>query len=206
MKERWRITRLEAGAVIVLLIVAGLLLGAGSDAAAVGQRYRNADEIAKILPDLAVAADNIETSPISISSATAKEVTGEEYEKLTGMKPLYDKYVCGPSLKIVNSSGRKIKAVMLGLLDHRSNRLNVLRINGDSLKSGKEFSVDPSDWVRGKAGKKFTLNDDGVAKEDTSLPSWSSEEMWLPGSITDFSVFVGKVEFADGGMWTTTRS
>ena len=67
----------------------------------------------------------------------------------------------------------------------------------------KEVNVNPKDWASPKnAGvKKITLKD-GVAYDHKDAIGLDSGMMWLAGSLTDFTVLVGQIQYEDGSKWT----
>lgn len=165
-------------------------------------------------PEVSLAVDNSESPAVSIQVAGAKEITGLEYAQITGHDseqltrslPASGRYTSCPTITVANTTNRTVKAFALGLINKQSNSLDILRMGDHPLGPFEEFVVKPAEWA--KARKKSTktfVHDGGGSREDNSMPGWSSEEMWFPGNITDFYIFVGEVEFSDGSRWFTKR-
>jgi len=170
-------------------------------------QYKNMTKTVARAPEVSLAVDNTESPAVSIQVAGAKQITKHEYERLTRGLAASAKYISCPTIKVTNSANQTVKAFALGIINKQSNSLDILRIRSHPLEPFEEFVVTPGEWA--KARKKTTktfVHDAGVSREDKSLPGWSSEEMWLPGSIDDFYIFVGEVEFSDGTRWFTKRT
>lgn len=158
-------------------------------------------------PEVSLAVDNSESPAVAIQVAGAKQISGHDYEQLTGSSQAAPRYISCPAIKVANTANQTVKAFALGIINKQTNSLDILRIGSHPLAAFEESVVTPEEWVaaRKKTAKKF-VHDRGVSREDKSSLGWSSEEMWLPGSIDDFYIFVGEVEFADGSSWFTKRT
>jgi hypothetical protein len=170
-------------------------------------QYKDVTKKVKRSPEVPLAVDNTESPAVSIQVASAKQITGHEYEQLTQGLPASARYISCPTIKVTNNTNRTVKAFALGIINKQSNSLDILRMGSHPLEPFEEFVVQPAEWA--KARKKMTktfVHDAGVSREDKSLPGWSSEEMWLPGNVDDFYIFIGEVEFSDGTRWFTKRT
>lgn len=156
--------------------------------------------------DNPIVIDNSENPPILIQSASVKQVTGAEYQHLTGVNSTSITYVTFPSVELINNSDRTIKEITLLLVDKHSNKNKVLMLMDRNIEPFTSFHIESVDWAKPrKQMTKKLIEKDGVFQEDTSLPTLASEEMWLPGGFRDFSLLVGQVKFADGREWITQR-
>lgn len=202
-------TRLAGGVVAVVLLIVSLAIGG-----AIGKHSaQNNDSVQKEIletvkasPDLAIGVDNSESAPLVIESASVKEVTSGEYQQLTGTQSASGRYVTFPNVKLLNNTNQIVTAFVLVLEDKRSPEHDGLAITALKIEPFKDFAIEPIDWAKPKKKmvKKF-IESGGVVQEDNREPGLDTEYMWLPGSVGDFSVLVGMVEFADGSKWMTKR-
>jgi hypothetical protein len=157
-------------------------------------------------PEIPLAVDNSESPPVGIQIAGAKEITGEVFQQLTGLSPNSSQYITVPNLTLLNNTNKTITAVVLALEDNRSNEHDGLFLTGLSIAPAGQFAVAPMDWAvpRKNMLKKYVTQGSDV-QADTSEPTITSQEMWLAGSISNFSITIGRVEFADGTAWMTQR-
>lgn len=192
-------------AVALPLIVSAFTVSSSEVAGGPGQHKGIVEKI-KTLPTININIDNSEESPILVQSATAREITDQEYEQLTGERSSSIRYTSCPTIKIINNTNRKVMAYSVGLMDSARGDLYVFRSTRRKIQPFEEFFVEPVDWAepRNEGARKFT-QEQGITREDKSLPGWDSKAMWFPGNATDFSIFVGEVKFADGTRWVTKR-
>jgi hypothetical protein len=157
-------------------------------------------------PEIPLAIDNSESAPVGIQTAGAKEITGDVFQQLTGLSPNSSKYITVPNLTLLNNTNKTITAVVLALEDNRSNEHDGLFLTGLSIAPAGQFAVVPMDWAQPRKNmlKKYVAQGSDV-QADTSDPTITSQEMWLAGSISNFSITIGRVEFADGTVWMTQR-
>lgn len=195
------------GIIAAMLFITFIVAGRGKNLA------NNNGEFGKLIvenvqnsPELALAIDNSESSPMLIQTASAQEIINEKYQLLTGLYPKSSKYITVPNVTAINNTDRIVTAIVLVLTDKRSNEHDGLFITDLRIEPSGNLSVQPVEWAKPRKNmmKKYIATD-GEVKEDTSDPDLSSEAMWLAGSISDFSISIGMVEFADGGKWMTNR-
>lgn len=178
----------------------------GQNKSANNEQDRNAVGRVDRTPSISLEVDNSENPAISIQVASAKEIAGHKFEQLTRTSPGSARYTSCPTTRVVNTTGRAIKAFALGLMNRNTNTLDIVRITSHPLVPFEEFQLEPAEWAKArKKGTKTFTHNGGVSAEDKRVIDWGSEEMWFPGVITDYYIFVGEVEFSDGTRWFTKR-
>lgn len=192
--------------VLVMPHALSMTPGLGQSRADANDHHRNAvARIMKKLPEQNLFVDNSQNSGLWVESATAKEIGGDQYERLTGKRPLVNNYISFPAVTLVNKTGKVITGFSLGLMNVSLNELDIHRKTGLQLEPGQRMALDPLIWatLRKKAAH-TSIEKDGVVQEDTSPASWDFEGAWVVGGIADFSFFVGQVDFSDGTTWLMT--
>ena len=194
-----------AGGLVLLVLTSVLPVDSTIFAMNRGQQKTTAERV-RGFSDIALEVESSERPAVSIQSASTKTITKSQYRELTGGLPASARYSACPAVRVINTSQQTVKAFSLGLLNKRTNSLDVLRIGSHQLEPGEEFVVDPLLWAktRKKPTKTF-IQRDGLTWEDKRPPDWNSEEMWFPGDAADLLIFIGEVEFSDGTTWFTNR-
>ena len=195
------------GAAVLLFISIAIGGGIGAKSAdANNEQMEQTVERVRKSPDFPLNIDNTENPPILIQAASMKEVSGAEYQELTGIKTDSLKFVTFPNVRLINNTNQTVTAFILILVDKHSTRNKALMMSSLNLEPFKDFSIEPVIWAkpRRQMMRKFAEKE-GTFQEDKSSPDLNSEEMWLPGGVSEFSVLVAGVEFADGSEWTTKR-
>lgn len=156
--------------------------------------------------DLPIAVDNSEGSPLFILAANVKEVTDGEYQQLTGIKADSLNHITFPNVKVVNNANQPVKEFALCLVHKYSDRKECILRTNLEIEPSKDFSVDAVTWAGPRRAmlRKFSKKE-GLFQEDKSRPGLDSEEMWLPGSVADYTLVIASVEFANGNKWVTKR-
>lgn len=208
--KRYRLrSRVMVGTGAAVLLFISIAIGGGigaKSADANNERMEQTVERVRKSPDFPLNIDNTENPPILIQAASVKEVSGAEYQELTGIKTDSLKCVTFPNVKLTNNTSQTVTAFVLILVDKHSSRNKALMMSSLNLEPLKDFSIEPVNWAkpRRQMMRKF-VEKEGMFQEDKSSPDLNSEEMWLPGGVSEFSVLVAGVEFADGSEWTTKR-
>lgn len=193
-----------SGVVIVAVVAVGVAIG--RNPAKNRQANQQVIENVQNAPEVSLSIDNSESPPVAIQTAGAKEITGEVFQQLTGLSPNSSKYIAVPSVTVLNSTNKTVIAVGVALEDRRSKEHLGLLMTDLQIEPAGSLSIDPMDWAQPRKNmlKKYVAQGNDV-QVDTSVPTIASKEMWLSGSINDFSIVIGMVEFADGTQWITQR-
>lgn len=118
MKNNWYKQHVPAGyegivVCAVMLLISPITLGYITHAAS-GVQQQGALEKISSYPDLPVLIDTSEGSSLLIQTATAKQISGVEYEQLTGSKFVSNNYVTYPNVKLINNTNKKVVSFSLG--------------------------------------------------------------------------------------------
>ncbi|HJQ67789.1 MAG TPA: hypothetical protein VKA70_02385 [Blastocatellia bacterium] len=156
--------------------------------------------------DLPLATDNSEGSPLFILTANVKEVTDDDYQQLTGIKENSLNHITFPNVILVNNANQPVKEFTLCLVHKHSDRKECIMRTNLEIGPSRDFSVEAVTWAgpRKAMMRKFSKKE-GVFQEDKSRPGLDSQEMWLPGNVSDYTLVVASVELANGNKWVTKR-
>lgn len=206
MNKRYGFPATGVAGGLVLLVLTSLLPADSTIFAMNRGQQKITTERVREFSDIALEVDSSEHPAVSIQLANTKTITKSQYRELTGGLAASTRYSSCPAVRVINSSDQAVKAFSLGLLNKRTNALDVLRIGSHQLEPGEEFVVDPLLWAKTrKKPTKTLIQRDSLTWEDKSPPDWNSEEMWFPGDAADLQIFVGEVEFSNGTTWFTKR-
>src|ERR1043165_2742023 len=61
------------------------------------------------LPDVPLIADSSQSAPLSVQSASAKEVSRSEYAKITGERSQHLRHSTFPEVTLLNTAGKTVK-------------------------------------------------------------------------------------------------
>jgi len=195
-----------SAALLVIGITAVSIAVANNRINSYGQSSQQLIDSVQSSSDFALLIDSSETPPVGIQNAHSKEITGDVYQQLTGLSANSSKYITLPSVTVTNNSNKTITAVVIALEDNRSSEHEGLLLDSLSIAPGGSLSISPLDWARPrkKMLTKYVTQGSDV-HVDTSAPTITSQEMWVAGSIQNFSITIGMVQFSDGTQWVTQR-
>jgi hypothetical protein len=201
-----RVLLVVSAALLVVGITAVSVAVANSRISSYGQSNQQLIDSVQNSPDFSLLIDSFEAPPVSIQSASSKEITGEVYQQLTGLSANSLKYITLPSVAATNNSNKTITAIIIALEDNRSSEHEGILLNSLSIAPGGSLSVSPLDWAQPRKNMltKYVTQGSDV-QVDTSTPTITSQEMWVAGSIQNFSITIGMVQFSDGTQWMTHR-
>lgn len=186
-------------AVIAVMAVAwntGKIALAGKSSQAEG-KGRILERVRKS-PDISVLTGNADGSPLFIRDAGVKEISGEEYQLLTGNKSDSGRQVSYPNVEIVNNSGKVVTTLIVCFQAGDSVRRRCHMVHDFSWQPAASLSIESWKWIIPTVRLRQTGN---KFEEDKSRPDLDRAEMWQQGRATDFVVYVGKIDFADGSSW-----
>lgn len=201
-------SNLIIGICLVVVLITGVAVGLGITGRSTESSHANQQVIENLQnsSEISLAIDNSESAPVAIQTAGAKEIASEVFQQLTGLYSKSSKYITLPSVTAINNTNKTITAVVLVLTDNRSNEHDGLWMTALNIEPTQSLSVSPMDWAQPRKNMLHKyIEQSGEVKEDKSDPTINSPEMWLAGSINDFSISIGMVEFSDGTRWMTQR-
>lgn len=195
---------------VVLTASFAVLLGVASGVAR-GQSPRPvSDEVkqeiidrVKGYPDVSVAFENFQGVPVTIESATVKEIGSGEYYRLTGLPGGSPGYTTFPNVRLVNNAGQRIVGLVLVAGNMPTRRLHGVQFNKISIGPDESYSVGAGDWVRRE--RAVAVASGGTARSRLE-PGLDSERMWWPGTAGEMLLRVAVVEFENGTRWVMDPS
>lgn len=139
-------------------------------------------------------------SPFRIVEARVKEVSGEQFTRLTGRTTDLVTVSTVPEIELVNTSGKAITGFVIGIRDPHSRTTRTLAQRKVSIAPGETYIVRREHFVN---PQQVTVADDnGQFHQKLVQPKKNSEKYWLPfAGRSDIFVTVGCVNFDDGTTW-----
>jgi hypothetical protein len=137
-------------------------------------------------------------APLKILSVGVKEISREDYQKLTGKITELNSVFSVPEAALQNTSGKKITEVFFITRDLSTNKLKGMMMKDVSIDPGQTFHIK-----RGGAVKIDSITEaesDGTVRELTK-ESMSNENYWLPFANIDRLLVSVAVTFSDGTEW-----
>ena len=204
-QEILRSTRFRALAGIAILFLMALV------GVVVGQRLKarnqsdptkvNKDALVDLVeksPDLLLGVQQDEDTPMRILSATVKEVSGSDYEKLTSGKADFPSVISAPNVKLLNVSSKTITRVLLIINDVSAQKSSGLLMHHLAISPGATFEISPANFVK---PENLTTVDEGGRLDSSLKHPMKSKKAWLTfPNRSQIQVRVG-VGFEDGTEW-----
>ena len=149
-------------------------------------------------PDVPLAIQQDEDTPLRILEAKAKEVSAADYEKLTSSKSDHPLIVSAPEVRMLNVSNKIINRVMLLVSDPSVEKSTGLMRHNLSLSPGVAYTILPADFV--KPDYLNAVEENGKATSSVKDPM-KSKSFWLPFADKSKLRVRVAVEFQDGTKW-----
>jgi hypothetical protein len=140
----------------------------------------------KLSPDYPVKIKQDSTSLIQIIEATVKEITAEDYEKLTGLKT-EGTFVSLPEVKIINNSEKKIIGLTFITRDSISNSARAIIMKDISVPPSQSFILRRGATI--KYQPEFSADEEGKVREITK-DVMTTENYWRKTSKDNLTVSV----------------
>lgn len=156
--------------------------------------------------DLSVNFTNFSTVPLNIERATVTEISGSDYQVLTGKATSAAKVASFPNITLQNITDRHVTKLTIVIGNKNTGKASALTLNKISLKPQEVFTVHTSDW---RAERSIQMVDNGDSAESIpKIADFDSDRMWLSGdaSAEDLTVRLAMVGFDDGNMWLIDES
>lgn len=150
-------------------------------------------------PDIQLRIVENDDSPLRISEAKVKVISGEDYTKLTGKATDLKSLSSIPTFRVINVSDKVITGFMLMFRDPVRSSSRIIGFDKLKVNPGESYSMVRDDMVSSKV---TTLADDLGVRQNVSS-KMEVENYWIAtGNHSDSFFTVGKVTFADGSTWT----
>lgn len=150
-------------------------------------------------PEQPVNVIESNNTPLKISNATAKEISGSDFTKLTGKVTDLVTVASFPEATLVNHSGKTITGFVFGIRDPKTKTLQTVNQQKIAIAPGATYNVKREHFL--KPEKTTTATSEGVSQK-LILPKADSEKYWVDfAQRSDFYVTIGIVFFEDGSRW-----
>ena len=142
---------------------------------------------------------NFEVVPMSIISASVKEIGNTDFLALTGVSSDSPAYTTYPEVTLLNTTGKRITGLALMMGNRRTRKVHGVNFMKVVIEPRASFAVQPADWVRAEGNVRIAA-DGKVTKR--IKPGLDSDKMWWPGEAREMVLRVGMVVFEDRSKWT----
>ncbi|HEV7642832.1 MAG TPA: hypothetical protein VGO50_02720 [Pyrinomonadaceae bacterium] len=142
-------------------------------------------------------------APLKILSVGVKEISRDDYQKLTGKITELNSVYSVPEAALQNTSDKKITGVFFITRDLSTNKLKGMMMKDVSIGPGQTFNIKRGGAV--KADPLTVAENDGTLRELTK-ESMANENYWLPFAGVDQLQVSVVVTFADGSKWSNRGS
>lgn len=142
---------------------------------------------------------NFEAVPVSITSASVKEIGNTDFLALTGVNSDSPAYTTYPEVTLLNATGKRITGLALMIGNRRTQKIHGVDFMKIVIDPRASFAIQPADWVRAEGNVRIAA-DGKVTKR--IKPGLDSDKMWWPGEAREMVLRVGMVVFEDRTKWT----
>lgn len=142
-------------------------------------------------------------SPFRIIEAKSKEISGEEFTRLTRKTTDLTTVMSVPEVTLLNTSEKTITSFYLGVRNAETQSVRSFIKSKVSVAPGEVYTVTRDYFAR---PQKVTVSDSKGPRQKWVQPEWDSEKFWLEFKKSpDVFVSVGQVSFADGSEWIVSE-
>jgi len=146
---------------------------------------------------LDITIGNSQGTPLLIQEARVKEISGDDFRRLTGEAPGHFRQSTFPEVVLYNASSKMIKSFAIAV-ENGSGKVNGL-LKNISIPPYSNHKVLSIEWPR---AEHITIEKEGKFVNAMRQPGLDSAKSWVPGAASDLKVTIGFVEFEDGTKWT----
>lgn len=145
-----------------------------------------------------------EDCPLKIVQATAKEISGPDFTKLTGMTTDLPTVSSVPEVSLVNASGKPITGFVLAVRDPQSDMNRGVVQPKASIPPAGSYRVTRKDFV---SPDQLTVTDaKGQPQHKIVQPGLDRDKYWIQfAQRSDLFVFISFVVFDDGTEWEAKK-
>ncbi len=139
-------------------------------------------------------------SPLRILGAKVKEISGSDFEKLTGQKTSLNTVCSVPEVQLLNSSEKAITGFVLVIRDPASKTTRGIVQTKILIPQGETFTARRQAFMR--AEWTSSVDNEGEISARLAHRNMNSEKFWISfASRSDLFVTVARVNFQDGSSW-----
>lgn len=162
---------------------------------AVIERVKNA-------PGVSIKVEDSAESPLRVQSAQVKQISGSEYQSLTGISTQAAVHSSFPELTLINSSGRVVKEFIAGLKDAQTGQYHFVTFYDLKVLPGGTYTVPANSWMQ---PERVTTAKNGKTVTQYQRGGFDSPGIWLPSEASELSAAVLKVIYNDDQVWRDGR-
>lgn len=138
-------------------------------------------------------------TPLRITEATVKEISGEDFTRLTGKTTDLAVVSSFPEVKLINTSEKTITSFFVIVRNAATKSMRGFRQSNVSIAPGQSYEVKREHFVD---PKKEMFSDGKGARQTLEQPKMDSEKFWLDfGKSPDVFITIPEVTFEDRGKW-----
>jgi hypothetical protein len=153
-------------------------------------------------PDVPQRVVETDDTPLRITEAMVKVISGEEFTRTTGKTTDLISVSSVPNFSVLNVSDKVITGFMLMFRDPVRGGSRVIGFNRVKIEPGESYSVMRDTMV---ASPMTTVADDRGVRQQVGS-KLEAANFWIgTGNHADSFITVGKVSFADGTTWMITE-
>lgn len=139
-------------------------------------------------------------SPLRVSEAKVKEISGFEFTQLTGNTTALPVVSSVPEVRLLNSSAKTITGFVFVVRDPESKISRGVVQNKVSIAPGETFAIARQSFL--KSESVTVAEPGGQIHQKRIQPDATSEKYWMPFALrARLFVTVAKVSFQDGTLW-----
>jgi len=195
-----RVAKVSIIAAVVSLVSIAIVI-ARSSKTAPEQRKNVLLQKIKQSPDIPINFTNFDGVPLSIQKAVTKEISGAEYQELTGEDASgADVFASFPSVTLLNATNQRVTKFMVTVGNRQTKKWYVVNFREANIAPQQSFSMTASDWRRDKVSK---LEDSKTPQVPSKVTDFDSPRVWWPGGAkaNDLVLRIAIVEFENGKQW-----
>jgi hypothetical protein len=196
-----RVTKISLPVGLIVALVSIVIVIGRSSRPSPQQPKDKLIERVRQAPDIAINYNNFEGVPLTIQTATSKEVSGSDYQQLTGGDPSgANRFATFPTVKLQNVTNQRIAKLMVAVGDRQTKKWYVVNFHSANIAPQQVFSIAPTDWYHEKKSKD---SNDKKATSPSKIRDFDAVGLWWPGgaSAQDLVLRIALVEFDNGGKW-----
>lgn len=150
--------------------------------------------------DQMLRVEENDDSPLRVSEARVKEVSGFQFTQLTGKTTDLPVVSSVPEVKLLNSSTKTITGFVFVIRDPESKVSRGVIQNNVLIAPGETFALARQSFL--KSDSVTVADTNGQIREKLIQPDMRSEKYWMPfAGRSRLFVTVAKVSFHDGTSW-----
>lgn len=143
--------------------------------------------------------DDNENSPLKITNAKVKEISGAEFTKLTGKTTNLTTVTSVPEIQLMNVSDKTIKAFFVAVRDVKNKSVRGFTQFKVSIAPGETYTVHREHFSNPES---VSVSDENGVRPSLNQPKLDSEKLWLNSEKSpDVFTLIARVLFEDNSQW-----